>query len=369
MKQLICVSDTAWSGLPGRAAQLVGRLKNTRVLYIDPPPDPRDASAAKSEGEQAAKHVTVLTPPPMSAAARRGGFRNACYQRRLARFLAERMRDYGFENPVLWLTDPLSAGLPGRFGHGPVVFDCQGFPPADGPKRAALAETLSGRADLVITQSEGARQALSAFNAKTALIPNGVDFELFQRARDSALAFPNDLFMVKNPILGHVGLLGDHLELGFVEQAAGAHPEWSFVFIGECADTEATRRLREMKNVYMLGVKPQKQLPLYLCRFDVCMSLYRSGEAGRDVSPMKLYEYLAAGKPIVSTPQPAQTLDYADVIYIAGGAAEWTAACRKAATERDAWKVRQRMSYAKASSWDARVVDVEHVLAELEIEQ
>lgn len=367
MKQLICVSDTAWSGLPGRAAQLIGRLKNTRVLYIDPPPRPKDASAAKSEGEQAGKHVTVLTPPPMSASARRGGFWNARYQRKLARFLAARMQDYGFQKPVLWLTDPLSAGLLGRFDHGPVVFDCQGLPSEGEGKRTALVETLAKAARIVITQSEGARQTLSALNPKTALIPNGVDFELFQRARDAALAFPNDLFTVKNPILGHVGMLGDHLELDFVEQAAKAHPEWSFVFIGECSDTEGTRRLQELKNVHMLGVKPQKQLPMYLCRFDVCVSLYRSSELTRDVSPMKLYEYLAAGKPIVSTPQPAQTLDYADVIYIAGTAAEWTEACRKAAMERDAWKVRQRMSYAKASSWDARVVDVEHALVELDM--
>jgi glycosyltransferase involved in cell wall biosynthesis len=365
MKQLICVSDAAWSGLPGRTAQLVRRLKNTRVLYIDPPPVSKEAPAAGAEGEH--KQVTVLTPPPISAAARRGGFGWKRYQKRLARFLTARMREYGFEKPALWLTDPLSAGLLGRFDHGPVIYDCQGFPPEGGGKQTARVESLVKAARVVFTQSEGAQEALSAWNPKTALIPNGVDFELFQRARDAALAFPNDLFTVKNPILGHVGRLGEHLELGFVEQAARTHPEWSFVFIGECPDAEGTRRLRALSNVHMLGVKPQKQLPMYLCRFDVCVSLYRGSQAALDISPMKLYEYLAAGKPIVSTPQPAQTLDYSDVIYIAGTAEEWTEACRKAATERDAWKVRQRMGYAKASSWEARVVDVERALVESDI--
>ena len=364
MKQLICVSDTAWSGLPGRTSQLVRRLKNTRVMYIDPPPEKgRGVTAKAGEGEQAGKQITVLTPPPSNV--RRAGFGNTRRQRKLGRFLAERARDYGFETPLLWLTGPLELELLDRFAHGPVIFDCQELPPEGDAKAMARVEALAKQARVVFAQSEGARNTLSAWNPRTALIPNGVEFELFQRARDEALAFPNDLFTVKNPILGHVGTLGEHLELGFVEQAAIVHPEWSFVFIGECPDTGTVRRLKELKNVHMLGVKPQKQLPMYLCRFDVCVNLYRGGGLSPDISPMKLYEYLASGKPVVSTPQPAQTLDYADVIYIAGTATEWIEACRKAVMERDAWRVRQRMSYAKASSWDARVVDVEHALAEL----
>ena len=373
MKQMICLSDAAWHGLPSRGlpsrtAQLAGRLKNYRILFVDPPED--GSRDGKGEGEQVNKQVTLLKAPPKGNLARRGGFWNTRYQRKLARFLSERLRDYGFDKPVLWLTDPASIALLDRFPHGPVVFDCQKVPiegvsgPKGSDRKLRQTEALARAAQLVIAQSEGARKALSAWNPGTVLVPNGVDFEYFQRARDESLAFPNDLFTVKNPILGHVGTLGEHLELSFVEKAAAAHPEWSFVFIGEAPETEGVKRLRTLKNVHFLGVKPQKQLPMYLCRFDVCISLYRSSEMSRDISPMKLYEYLASGKPIVSTPQPAQTLDYADVVYIAGTSEEWTEACRKAVMERDAWKVRQRMEYAKASSWDARVVDLERAFNE-----
>lgn len=378
MKQILCVSNTAWHGLPSRTAQIVGRLKNYRVLYIDPPaaaprsdPNARDW---RGEGEQIGKNITLLSAPPKSGTIRQGGFREKLYQKKLARYLTARMREYAFEKPVLWLTDPSGVELIGRFPHGPVVFDCQEPPPENagaltGPalRRVRQTERLTRAAKAVLTHSEGVRQTLHAWNPDTVVIPNGVDFELFQRARDEALAFPNDLFTVKNPIFGHIGALGEHLELSFVEQAAAAHPEWSFVFVGDCPDTESIRRLKQLKNIHLLGLKAQKQLPLYLCRFDVCVSLYKSSELSRDISPMKLYEYLASGKPIVSTPQPAQTLDYSDVVYIAGTAGEWTEACRKAFTERDAWKVRQRVSYAKASSWDARVVDVEHTLTEKDV--
>lgn len=378
MKQILCVSNTAWHGPPNRTAQIIGRMKNYRVLFIDPPADPQDSLSARdwrSEGEQISKNMTLLSAPPKSKAARRGGFWDVRYQRKLARYLSARVQEYALDKPVLWLTDPSGAELIGRFAHGPVVFDCQeALPEASGNKlsgpalrRAKQIERLTREAKAVLTHSEGMRKALEQWNPGTIVIPNGVDFELFQRARDEALAFPNDLFTVKNPIFGHIGALGDHLELSFVEQAAAAHPEWSFVFVGEYQDSEPVRRLKQLRNIFLLGFKSQKQLPLYLCRFDVCVSLYKSSELSRDISPMKLFEYLASGKPIVSTPQPAQTLDYADVVYMAGTAGEWIEACRKAISERDAWKVRQRISYAKASSWDARVVEVEHTLTEKDV--
>ncbi|MDR0248755.1 MAG: glycosyltransferase, partial [Oscillospiraceae bacterium] len=177
-------------------------------------------------------------------------------------------------------------------------------------------------------------------------------------------AFPDDLFTVKNPIFGHIGAISEQVDLSLPAAAAKARPEWSFVFIGEYSTNEYVTELTALPNVRFLGPKPQKQLPNYINRFDVCMNLYKASEMSRDISPMKLYEYLASGKPVVSTPQPAQALDYADVIYIAGSPAEFAESCRKAVTERDKWKVAQRANYALAASWDARVAELERALTE-----
>jgi glycosyltransferase involved in cell wall biosynthesis len=339
-------------------------MKNTRILFVDPPSGKR---AWREEGEHVGKNITRVTARPMPKT------QSVFGQKRFAGYLKRRLEEYAFAKPVLWLTDPAQAGLVGRFDHGPVVFDCQEIPALGdmsdkaGALRARQTSGLVRAASVVFTQSEGAKNALSGESASVIVIPNGVDYELFSRAQEDTPAFPNDLFTVKNPILGHIGALGEHLELEFVRKAATEHPEWSFVFVGETPESDGVLQLQTLKNVYMLGVKPQKQLPMYLCRFDVCIGLYKSGGPSGDISPMKLYEYLASGRPIVSTPQPAQTLDYADVVYIAGTADEFTAACRKASAERDKWKVRQRIAYAQASSWDARVTEIERALNERDV--
>ena len=373
MKQILCIADTPWHGLPSRTMQLMSRLKNFRVLYIDPSPAASSRTEPshrgwRDEGEHVTKNVTVLTAPPRGRAADTSRFFNKTYYKRMAGWLKKQMREYGFERPLLWLTAPSALALRGRLDHGAVVFDCS-EPFSESLDKAEhlryqWTRELTAEASLILTQSESLSRLLSGLSSHVVTVSNGVDYELFQRATDGSLPFPNDLFTIKNPILGHIGAVNEHLNLSYVEAAAKAHPDWSFVFVGEVSPNTDVEPLSALGNVRFLGVKPQKQLPAYLCRFDVCISLYKAGELSRDISPMKLYEYLATGKPIVSTPQPSQVLDFAEVVYISGTAEEWTESCRRALSEHDAWKVRQRGVFAQVSGWETRVAEVEHAILE-----
>jgi hypothetical protein len=91
----------------------------------------------------------------------------------------------------------------------------------------------------------------------------------------------------------------------------------------------------------------------YLAYFDVCLNIFKSGDLAKDVSPLKFYEYLATGKPIVSTPQPEQVLEYSDVVYIASTPEEFVEKCAVAIKEKSNWHTSRRRELGKASSWDS----------------
>ena len=94
----------------------------------------------------------------------------------------------------------------------------------------------------------------------------------------------------------------------------------------------------------------------------MCLNVFRDGNLSRDVSPLKFYEYLATGKPVVSTPQPEQVLGYADAVYIAYGEEDFVKKCEEALAEPDDVKENMRIDYARACSWDARVHQMEEIL-------
>ena len=126
--------------------------------------------------------------------------------------------------------------------------------------------------------------------------------------------------------------------------------------------------LKKYENIHFLGMKKYDELPAYLRCFDVCLNVFRDGELSRDVSPLKFYEYLATGKPIVSTPQPVQVLDYADAVCIAEHGEDFAEKCEEAMNEPDDTKAKKRIEYARACSWDARVREMERILKENGIE-
>ena len=148
----------------------------------------------------------------------------------------------------------------------------------------------------------------------------------------------------------------------YVEAAAKARPDWQFVWIGNEKPGADLSALRAMKNVHFLGVKPNAELPKYLAQFDVCLNLFDAGPLSKDVSPLKFYEYLATGKPIVSTRQPDQVLQFSDIIHIADDAKSFEAACEAALKDTQPERTQLRIEAGRNSSWDARVGEMCAVL-------
>lgn len=381
MKQIVCLSTSPWYPIPTRKQQVMGRLKDAEVLYFDPPVtliaplrDPGakpKLKAYRAAGEWVSGHVTAYALPPVWPFFNKYRVINRRNQRRTAAYVRKRMAEAGFEKPVLWCYSPVSADIVDRIPHSALVYDCVDRHSAyGGLMDPALVDAmeleLAGKADMVFATAESLAERLRAVNTRAMFLPNGANYELFRQA-DEPGEVPEDMREMQGPVFGFVGALQECIEYGFVSSSARARPEWNFVFIGRENPGVDLSGLRGLPNVRFLGLKPHDQLPRYIACFDVCLNLFANSDLSKDVSPLKFYEYLATGKPIVSTPQPDQILRFAPLLHIARSAGEFETACAAALEDTDPARKAARMEEGRKSSWDARVEEMEWVLEEMGI--
>ncbi len=377
MNDIVCMSTSNWHPFPTRKQQVMGRVKVGRILYFDPPisraapfKDPQTAGRLrqwKSEGEPVTDSVTVYATPPVWPMFNRYPEINRHNQKKISRFVREMMTMHGFVDPVLWCYSPTSVDLVDHVPHSALVYDCVDRHSAYGgmmnPKVVDdMEKRLAEKANVVFATAQGLYDTLKQYNDNTFLVPNGANFELFNRAAGDELPFPDGLFNIQNPIFGFVGMLQHCIDLDLLLYLADQRPDWSFVLIGKAHPGVDTAPLLARKNIHILGIVPHKELPAYLARFNVCLNMFRTGDLARDVSPLKFYEYLATGKPIVTTAQPEQVRAYADAVYIAENHQEFLEKASRALTEKSAWMKNQRISYGKAASWDVRVEEMTKIL-------
>ncbi len=381
MKQIVCLATSPWYPIPTRKQQVMSRLHDAEILYFDPsisviaPLKDKSASeklhAWKQPGEKVKDNITVYALPPVWPAFNKYRWINRRNQKKMAAYVRKTMARHGFDKPVLWVYSPVCADLVDHVPHSALVYDCVDRHSAyGGLMNPALVDQmemdLAGKSDMVFATAESLCERLQAANPKAEFIPNGANFELFQKASEP-LPVPEDLKDIPGPILGFVGALQSCIEYGWVEKAAWERSDWSFVFIGKEKPGVDLTALHAMPNVHFLGLKPHEQLPDYLANFNVCLNLFAKSDLSKDVSPLKFYEYLATGKPIVSTPQPDQVLPYGTMMQIAHTAEEFVEKCAEAIEDTAPERVAARIEAGRQSSWDARVGQMEQRLVNLGI--
>lgn len=381
MKKIVCLATSPWYPIPTRKQQVMRRIPDAEILYFDPSVSLlaplRDKAAKpsltayKKPGERVKDNITVYRLPPVLPFFNKFRFINRLNQKRMARFVCRKMRENGFENPILWVYSPVTADLVDQVPHSALVYDCVDRHSAYGgfmdPQLVGAMELeLAGKADAVFATADSLAERLRKAKPDARFIPNGANFERFVQASQPQ-PVPEDMQEIPHPIFGFVGALQTCIEYGFVETAARAHPEWSFVWIGNEKPGADLSALRQLANVYFLGVKPNEKLPEYLAQFDACLNLFAESELSKDVSPLKFYEYLATGKPIISTRQPDQVLQYTPIIHIAATAQDFISCCEQALRDTQPERVSARIEEGRKSSWDARVREICAVLEEKNI--
>jgi glycosyltransferase involved in cell wall biosynthesis len=184
---------------------------------------------------------------------------------------------------------------------------------------------------------------------KALYLDHGVDYELFAAAEQS-LYRPNDIVGIPKPIVGFFGEIKDHTsDIPFVEKVIDLLPHISFVFVGEASSDVSS--LQSRKNVWLLGKKPYEQVPHYGKFFDVAIMHWRQNRWIEACNPIKLKEYLALGKPVVSTPFPE--LDkYLDVVYMANTPKDFAHCIVKASSEDNPKRIAARRKKVRKDTWD-----------------
>jgi glycosyltransferase involved in cell wall biosynthesis len=270
---------------------------------------------------------------------------------------------------VLWVYDPASAWLVGALGESLAVYDCVDDyveQAGDNPSRRALAaaadEHATRNADVVFATTRGLQAAKERLNEHVYLVRNAADAALFRSAADRATAAP-ELVSVARPVLGFVGSLTvGKVDFPLFTELAARNSQWSFVLVGpERPDATAElAKLLALRNVTWVGPKLQSELPRYVAAFDVALIPYRATAYTRNCFPLKLYEYLAAGKPVVASGLP-ELLGMEPDVVVAEGGAEFAAAVDSALAAATAADVARRTALAEQNTWDqktARLLEI-----------
>jgi glycosyltransferase involved in cell wall biosynthesis len=212
----------------------------------------------------------------------------------------------GVRAPVTWFVVPHLAGVVGQLGDRLSVYYCiddyASLPDVDVAAVREMDDELTRRADLVFVASETLLESKRRLNPETHVSPHGVDFAHFARAQDPELPVPEDIAHLPRPIVGFFGLIERWIDLGLVDWLAAQRPRWTFLMIGRVAvpDAEVPRR----PNVVYLGRRPYESLPAYGKSFSAALIPYHLTPQVLHANPIKLREYLAMGKPIVSVSTP-----------------------------------------------------------------
>ena len=200
----------------------------------------------------------------------------------------------------IWSFTPDIAYALSNFGEEKVVYYCVDdfahFSGYDAEQVRRDEAALCRSADLVVTTSVALQESKGPLNARTVLVPHGVDYEHFAAALTDNLPAPADIAEIPHPILGFFGLIRDWVDLELLAEVARRLAGWHFLLIGD--STVDLTPYRSLPNMHFLGRRPYEQLPAYCRCFDVGLIPFRVNELTRAVNPIKLREYLAAGLPV-----------------------------------------------------------------------
>ena len=352
MKQIVCLSDTHWSSCPSRTQQLMSRLPGAEILFFEPPgrkPEPN--------GRKVRPNVTVYQLPKALDLFSHTKPIRQYNQRRIASCVEKAMKHHRFREPLLWCTTPEHVHQLDRLPHSGLVYDCHRYW-SDFPIQ--WEGDLAALADVCFVASDGLMARLTPCNQNLALLPNGVNSPLFRR---SSVDLPTDVAdLVGKPVVGFVGTLHADLDTSPLIRCADAHPEWTFLVIGPANHSPYMAHLKNRENIRLLGKRPLVDIPDYLSVCTACIDLPRKQDEDSDVIHYRIYEYMAAGKPIAAMIWKHQRREYPDVVHAARTPEDFIRQCEIAMQEDPEELLYRRRDYGSAAAWDERAEQIRQIL-------
>jgi glycosyltransferase involved in cell wall biosynthesis len=256
---------------------------------------------------------------------------------------------------------PHLASVVGQLGEQLSVYYCiddyAALPDVNEEAIRGMDEDMTRKSGLVFVASDTLLEDKRRLNPNVHVSPHGVDFEHFARAQSADLAVPADTAHLPGPVVGFFGLIERWIDLELVDYLAAKRPHWTFLLIGRVA--VPADEVPQRPNIHLIGKRPYEQLPAYGKQFDAAIIPYRLTRQVMHANPIKLREYLAMGKPVVSVSTP-EIDKYADAVAVARSPEEFLARLDAAlARPSTPEEIRKRMDRVASESWDARL---QHVL-------
>src|ERR1044071_5951664 len=180
---------------------------------------------------------------------------------------------------------------------------------------------------------------------------------------DEQTVIPPDIDFMPRPILGWFGVIDERVDYAMVGEMARMRPDWSFAMVGPVVKVDPNL-LPHSPNLYWLGGRDYQVLPNYCRAFDICMMPFAMNAATQYINPTKALEYMATGRPVVSTPVKDVVRQYSDLVYIAKNAQEFIAACAEAISRPDSRRIQQGIEKARGCSWENTVKTMQELIHE-----
>ena len=221
----------------------------------------------------------------------------------MIRGIRRQMQRLEMQQPIVVAGVPNVADVIGHLGERMVVYYCYDdftlWPGVEKETVLNMEQTLLAKADLVLATSVELQRTRQGVRGSTRLFPHGVDVRHFSSSADPGLAVADEFVHVRKPVIGYFGLLDERIDYELLKAMAVAHPEWIFALVGPVQTKVST--LRHLPNVWLMGKVPYSDLPRYVKAFSVCVMPYVVNDLTNSISPLKMREYLATGKPVVSS--------------------------------------------------------------------
>jgi UDP-galactopyranose mutase len=350
MKSLLAFSHLRWNFVYQRPQHLMTRLaKHYRVFFFEEPI--YEANNPRLVMTQPSPNVWVCTPhSPFDAV----GFHDQQLPA-LQELLDGLITDHHIEHPIVWMYTPMALPLVTGLHPRTIVYDCMDELAAfkNAPRQLLQREhALLKKADLVFTGGPSLYRAKRSRHHSVHCFPSSVDNSHFSSAREPAAEIPAQ-HAVPRPRLGFFGVIDERLDIDLVDRVACAHPDWQLVMVGPVVKIDPDS-LPRRPNIHYFGQQSYADLPGFLAGWDVCLLPFALNDATRFISPTKTLEYMAAEKPIVSTPVEDVATPHGHIVAIGEGD-KFIALCEEALQENATQRARREAlmrSVVGNTSWD-----------------
>lgn len=384
-QDIICISMTTWEGNYMKTiVHIMNQLaKNHRILFVDYPFTHKDLIASLlGRGDapvsrllgfdkrlrqlpspaQSIFHLTLPPIFPTNWIRHTHKFKDQIFMQsdNIRKTILKAMTEIEMRNPIVINAFNPIIGLPlvDAFDESGLVYYCYDeIREVDwcGKHGGNMEDEFLPLADSVIVTSEALYEAKSKFNSNTHLVKNGVDFHLFNQAHNKFR------FNKNRKTIGYIGSVDFRIDYNLLGNVIQLCPGYNFQFIGRIVDHHGYNQLRDLPNVHFTGPKQPHEIPQFMSEFDLGIIPFARNESNKNVYPLKVNEYLAAGLPVVST-DFASLSDFQDYITIVNNEDEFITGLKDELYYDNLALSNERTHIAEQNDWSVRARQLEDIL-------